>query len=129
MIVTAERILADAMKPRFQALFPEHLALLDAYISKPGCGRCKTNLLAVLATETGRLTRYYGDDAQFEVELPEVGPAGTDDTGGTGSMEPFIIINCAVHELSDRLNAMPTSQYRICAARSGDQITVILQPF
>jgi hypothetical protein len=64
-----------------------------------------------------RLQGYFGE-VEFDVTAPE----SFDPVGATN----FSVINCSIHDLEDKLNALPAGSYQITVARYEDQVTAII---
>lgn len=116
-VITTEDLKRACKKGDFRKLFPELRAQFDAYIQKPGCGHCAAQLISGLMEHPERLQEYFG-----EVELDVTPPESFDPVGAAN----FSVINCSVHELEDRLNALPAAAYQITVARYEDQVTAII---
>jgi len=116
-VITAEDLKRASKKGDFRKLFPELRGQFDAYIQKPGCGHCAAQLINGLMEYPDRLQAYFG-----EVDLDVTAPESFDPVGATN----FNVINCSVHELEDRLNALPAAAYQITVARYEDQVTAII---
>ena len=128
VLITEQRILADAYKTSFRATFDDFSGHIDSFLTKPGCTECKGNLLSSVMSRPDLLKKYYGD-VEFDIEVPETGPSKID-IMTIPSSEKFEVINCHVSQLQTRLNSLASSmsKFRLVGqARSGDEITVIIE--
>jgi hypothetical protein len=116
-VITTEGLKSACKKGEFRKLFPELRAQFDAYIQKPGCGHCAAKLISGLMNYPDKLRTFFGE-VEFDVVVPE----SFDPVVATN----FSVINCSVHELEDRLNALPAATYQITVARYEDQVTVVI---
>lgn len=117
--ITAERLLEDSRKAVFQHRFPEFKPLFEKYLTKPGCGGCRSQLVRALASQPAKLAEYYGQDAVFEVDVPETRPSADE------SDMPFVVLNVPVSDLEAALNRLPPAFYALWLARDAHEITAI----
>jgi len=116
-VITTEDLKRASKKGDFRNLFPELRAQFDGYIQKPGCGHCASQLISGLMEFQDRLLQYFGE-VTFDVMTPE-------SFDPVGAMN-FSVINCSIHQLEDKLNALPTGAYQITVARYEEQVTAII---
>lgn len=116
-IITTEELKRAAKKGDFRSQFPELRGEFDDFISKGGCAHCAKKMIEGLMQYEDRLFEYFGD-----VILAIDPPESFDPVGDNN----FTVINCGVHELEDKLNALPPAAYQITAARYEDKVTVVI---
>lgn len=116
-VITTEDLKRAVKKGDFRKRFPELRVEFDDFIQKNGCAFCAKKMVEGLMSYKDRLYDYFGD-VNLAIEAPEAfDPVGDNN---------FTIINCGIHELEDKLNALPPAAYQITAARYEDQVTVVV---
>src|SRR5581483_11074571 len=96
---------------RFRALFPEFEKQFEAFFKKPGCG-CNMNFIRNVMKHKDRLKQYFPTK---DIELAEEKDAEND----------YIVINCQVDELADRLKKYTAGKRMVAVARFRDKVTVV----
>ena len=99
---------------RFRDLFPEMKDQFERYLKDPGCA-CNVGFLKGLMREGERLKQYFPTKEMVTTE-EEVDGAAND----------YVVINCPVEQLQDRLRTYPKTKRMVAAARWQNRVTVVL---
>ena len=100
---------------RFRDLFPELKAEMDEAMKNPTCA-CNRKLYDKFFDHPDRLAKYF-PDRKIESTTERI---------NTLAKNAWTVINCAAAELESRLRKLPPGRKQIAVARSGDQVTVIV---
>lgn len=100
---------------RFQRLFPELKEDIDKIIKDPTCS-CNRSMYLKFFAYPDRLEKFFPNRIINSIEEEEV----------KSSQNHWLVINCKVTELEEKLRKLPPGNKQIAVARYEDQITVIV---
>jgi predicted nuclease of restriction endonuclease-like (RecB) superfamily len=100
---------------RFQKLFPELKEDIDKIIKDPTCS-CNRSMYLKFFAYKDRLEKFFPNRIIDSVEEEVV----------KLSQNHWLVINCKINELEDKLRQLPPGNKQIAVARYEDQVTVVV---
>lgn len=100
---------------RFREMFPEYENEIKEFINNPGCA-CNVNLYRKILKHKDVLKKYF---PTREIETPQ-------EEIEKLSKNSWIVINCHVDELQERLKKLGTGRKQVAVGRYQDQVTVVV---
>lgn len=99
---------------KFRDLFPEYKVALERYLKDPGCA-CNLGLVKDLMRMKDRMQQYFPDK---ECQTPEEEESEL--------KNEWMVINCNVNDLEQKLKRLSKGKRIVAAARFKDRITAIV---
>lgn len=102
---------------RFREMFPELQHEIDKYLKEPKCGSCAVPVVKeILNKYPERVEKYF----------PNRKVIRPNDEALKLSENNFIVINCHINELENKLRKLGPGRKQLAATRYEDQVTVIV---
>jgi hypothetical protein len=112
--ITAHDVKQALLDERFRATLPESLNPdVDKFLHDPGCPCNHPIYMKIMREASQQLATYYPTKDPI-ADVPE--PL---------THNEWTVINCSIHDLADKLRALPPGRFQIDIARWQDQVTVV----
>lgn len=112
--LTIMDVKAAVWSQKFRDLFPEYKVALERYLKDPGCA-CNLGLIKDLMRMKDRMQQYFPDK---ECKTP--------DEEESELKNEWMVINCNISELEQRIKKLPSNKRIVAASRFKDRITAIV---
>jgi hypothetical protein len=102
---------------RFRDLFPEIRHMIDDYLKKPHCGACAMPVIREIINKwPDRVQKYFPGRV---IVRPE-------DEAKKLAENNWLVINCHIDELEDRLRKLPPGRKQLAICRYEEYVTVVI---
>jgi len=117
--VTIHDIKGALLDERFRVSLPEVLSEdVQKFLSNPGCGCNHPIYINVMKHASKQITEYFPNK---QAEDPKV----LKERISRLARNDWVVINCGIHELSDKLKELGAGRLQLDIARYQDQVTVV----